>query len=315
MRTLIACLIAAATFRPVLAAAAPDRYLYVLSCDARLLKADTRLERITTVVNLADRTAARRLIPQVRGVLDGCLTEQAVYDPHAARFYTVVPRQAESKDDGTKDYVVLAFSVPGNEPVGEIPAGDSLAAVPHVDIDLTGHVAVTDPTAWSPATDWDLSGYAGVATRPRNQLLETSAARALLRIFAPGTDSLTLAVADRAAKTLVYLDALPRTTARNVHLAPGGRAVLVEEVDSDATQDSAKTGRLMLFNAATGRLRATILSQRIKTMIFLAISPNGKAIYHRDEDLAFVNLGQVYAADPVLRPSAEGFPGMFFADR
>lgn len=317
LRCVVASLAVAALTATAFAAApvAPHgRFLYVVGCGAQLTKVDTLQGRKVGSVDLSKQSGGARIIPEVHGVLDGCLTDQAVYDPIGARFYTLVPRQAESKPDGTKDYVVLGFSIPAIHLVQQTPAGDSLADPPHLDLDRARHVAPVDASAWSPTTTLDLQGFVSDGPSPRNQILETSGHRVLLRVFSANEDQLTIAVADLSAKTLTYLHGFPSTTARNVHLAPGGQAVLVEEVASTEGRAD-KTGRLVLFELVTGRATSTIVAPLIAGMAFLAISPNGKAIYHQNDAYRLLSMGRQFSQDPVSRPSAEGYPGLFFADR
>ncbi len=291
-----------------------DRFLYVVGCGAQLSKVDTSLGVKTDSVDLVTRTSGQRVIPEIRGVLDGCLTYQAVYDAKASLFYTVVPEQAESKTDGTKDYRILGFSVPAVRLENEMSAGDSLAEPPHLEIDEAGRVAVDKPSQWTPQTSLDLREYELGGSPPANQILEASGNCVLLRLFSGRGDGLTIGIADRKTKKLRLLNELPITTARNIHLAPGGQAVLVEEVVSSGASVE-KTGRLILFDGSAGSPVLRLSEPGIKNLAFLAISPNGKAIYHRNDDYLVIALGRQFSGDPVSRPVTEGYPGFFFADR
>jgi hypothetical protein len=214
--------------------AEPGRFLYVLGCDARLTKIDTVLERKVGRTDLAGRTAGHRIIPKVRGALDGCLSNQAVYDPRASRFYHL-----------------LGFSIPQMRLVQDTAAGDSLPDLPHLEMDQAMHVSVINASDWSPQTDLDLRGFGAEGAPIRNQLLESAGREVLLRIFTAHEGKLVIGVADRESKALAYLRELPDTTARNVHLAPGGGFVLVEEVAS-ASPHPEKTGRVILIRRHDG---------------------------------------------------------------
>ena len=146
--------------------AEPGRFLYVLGCDARLTKIDTVLERKVGRTDLAGRTAGHRIIPKVRGALDGCLSNQAVYDPRASRFYHL-----------------LGFSIPQMRLVQDTAAGDSLPDLPHLEMDQAMHVSVINASDWSPQTDLDLRGFGAEGAPIRNQLLESAGREVLLRIF------------------------------------------------------------------------------------------------------------------------------------
>jgi hypothetical protein len=299
------------------ASAAPpgsDRFLYVVGCDATVSKLDTVLDKTIDSVDLATRTGEQRVIPEVATVVDGCLSYHAVYDRAASRFDTVVPLQADPKPNGTRDYRVLGFSVPDLRLDMQRPAGNSLPAPPHLEIERAGRVTVVRARDWAPRTELDLKGFAGRGGPLRNRILETSGPRDLLRLFNGRDDALTIAVADRDRRTLTILHDIPVTTARNVHLAPGGQAVLVEEVGSIG-MPAGKTGRLVLFDVATGDAVSDVTEPAIKDLAFLAISPNGKAIYHRNDHYRLISLGRTFVPVAVSRPFSDGYPGLFFADR
>ena len=90
-------------------AAAPGRFLYVISCDARVDKLDTVSGRKLNTYDLANQTGKASLVPRVQGPLDGCLVSQAVFDSKSSTFSTAVPVTNEPKADGTKDYRVLTL--------------------------------------------------------------------------------------------------------------------------------------------------------------------------------------------------------------
>jgi hypothetical protein len=292
--------------------AAAGHYGYAIGCDAKVDKLDTLAERKVGTFDLALRTGNRQIIPQVRDGLDGCLADQAIYDPTASVFYTIVPLQAREKPDGTKDYRVLAFSIPDMRLAGKLRGGDSLADPPHLQMGAGKRVTVA--AQWSPRTDLDLGGFAPGRTEIPNQILETSGALALLRLFTADRNELVLAVADSGSRTVVRLQGLPSTVAPSAHLSPGGKAVLAEETALNGSSVE-KTGRLVLFEAATGSMIKDLTDPQIKDLAFLAISPTGRAIYHSGDRYRFVNLGTTFLDVPVTRPSSAGYPGFFFADR
>ncbi len=296
------------------ALAATGQYGYAVGCDARVDKLDTLAERKIETFDLALRTGNRRIIPQMQEGLDGCLAYQAVYDPRASLFYTIVPLQARVTPDGTKDYRVLAFSVPDMKLARKLPGGNSLADPPHLQMGTRKQVMVVNAARWSPRTDLDLRSFAPDRAAIPNQILETSGAFALLRLFVADPNELVLAVADSRSRTVVRLRELPSTIAPGAHLSPGGGAVLAEETAPNGSS-AAKTGRLVLFDATTGSRIADFMDSQIKDLAFLAISPTGRAIYHSGDAYRFVNLGTSFLDVPVTRPSSAGYPGFFFADR
>jgi len=249
-------------------------------------------------------------IPAATGGFDGCLAYQAEYDPAASVFYTVAPLQAIAKSDGTKDYRALGFSIPDLRLVKNIAAGANLDAPPHLTL-AGGDVKISPGAAWHPPTDLDLSTFAPDKQPLGNQIIETSGNRILLRIFTADPAQLSLAVADTHSKTIVRLQPAPATTVSNAHLVPAGSAVLIEEVTG--APKPVKTGKLDLFDAATGRSIEQLTGPTVRAQYFLAISPTGKAIYHSGEAYSFVDFGRSFTRDPVSRPSTGSYPAMFFA--
>lgn len=289
-----------------------DRYLYVLSCDARVRKVDTILERQVSSRALDSGAPGEQLIPHLDAneTLDGCLVNSVVFDAKASVFYTVVPEQVRLKPDGTKDYRMIGFGVPGLAPVEVVPAGTGVEEAPHIEAGI-GRPKVVPAAGWSPQTDLDVSTYAPKRQEIRNQILEESGSKVLLRVFT-GTDQLALAVADRNAKSVVELKNLVLTTARNIHLTPGGEAVLAEETDGAGM----KTGDVVLYDSKTGLNTKKLVDSKIKTMSFLAISPNGKGIYHLGDEYGFLNLGRKFSGGSVVRLlDTDSCPPVFFASR
>jgi hypothetical protein len=290
---------------------AAGRYLYAISCDARVGKFDTLAQQKLNDYDLAERTGKEQIIPRGKGTLDVCLANDLAYDADTFIFYVLAPLQARLKPDGTMDYRVLGFSVPGLQLVKNLPGGDSLSIPPHLQIGPAGAVKAVKDSEWSPLTDLDLSSFAPDGKRLPNQILEVSGDAVLLRLFTANQNELSLAVAHRQSKTLVRLQDLIATAAPNVHLAPGGSEVLVE--DTGSGPKVVKSGKFSIYSAKTGRLIKTYSDPRVKDLYFLAISPTGKVIYSSMDNYWFQDLGRTYPADAVMRPFSSARPGLFFA--
>ncbi len=288
------------------------RFLYVISCDARVDKLDTITGRKVETYDLAKRTGKASLIPTVQGTMDSCLASQAVYDRATSSFSTVVPVTNEAKADGTKDYRVLRFSVPGLELVKQESAGESLDAPPHLELQ-SGSLKILRASDWTPQANLDLSTYGPDKLRIPNQILESSGDRFLLRLFTADDKALVLAVADRKGKNLVRLQGLPTTVAPSAHLAPGGSYVLVEETGTGEKPE--KAGRLVLIDALSGKVRKQFSDAHIKDLYFLAISPTGRVVYHASDNYWFLDLGTTFAFVPVSRPISTEYPPLFFASK
>jgi hypothetical protein len=292
-----------------------DRYLYVLSCDARVGKVDTVLDRQVSLRPLHIGSSKKQVIPQVEpnGTMDGCLVNGVAFDAKASIFYTVVPNQVRLKADGTKDYRMVGFRVPGLALVKVAPAGIGLAETPHLELGVgLAQPKVLSASEWSPRTDLDVSTFSPEKEEIRNQILEQSGVKVLLRVFAQNRDDLALAVADRNMKSVVKLKDTVSTTAKNVHLTPGGQAVLVEETNGVGV----KTGNVVLYDAKTGQEIKRVADSKVRTMSFLAISPNGKGIYHLGDAYGFLSLGRKFSGGSVVRLlNADSYPPIFFAGR
>ena len=119
--------------------------------------------------------------------------------------------------------------------------GENLDTPPHLEFQL-GTLKILRPGDWTPKTDLDLSDYGPDMTRTPNQILEGSEDQVLLRLFTGDDKQLVLAVADRKTHKLVRLQGIPTTVAPNVHLAPGGGYVLIEETAASEVDPDFGTG-------------------------------------------------------------------------
>jgi hypothetical protein len=294
------------------AAAKPGgRFLYQVSCSAKLDRFDTVTGRRTNAVDLARRTGKRPLIPVVAGALELCLANQVVFDAAAGVFYTLVPSQGTPRDDGTVDYRILGFAIPAITLVKELPGGSHLEHPPRLALGPAGVQAVAP--ADGPRPDEDLSGYAPEHRALPNRILESSGERLLLQLTA-GPD-VAIAVADRASRTLVRLQGPLPTVPDGVHLTPGGGQVLVEEARPGA--QPARTGTLFLYDARTGARSKTLSDPAVARLVFRGIAPTGRALFDLLEAYRFVDLGMTFPAQPVVRPAHDEFPrpAVFFSDR
>jgi len=295
--------------------AAQARFLYQLSCDARLDRFDTVGQKRTGTYDLTKVTGTAPLIPAVTGALEVCLTRQAVFDARAGVFYTVVPSQAQPPGDGPMSYRVLGFSLPAVALV--LPGATApvpFDAPPRLLPDPSRGARMAGPADAPPALSEDLSTFAAGRPAPANKILETSRRRALLLLT--GEAGPAFAVADESAHTLVRLQGPIATTADNVHLVPGGSHVLVEET-SAARPRATKTGRVWLYDAATGAVVWSATAPQIARLPFRGISPGGKVLYDLLDEEWFLDLGRTFTTDPVERPLEPEFPppALFWSDR
>lgn len=294
-------------------AEATPRYLYQISCAARVDRFDAATGRKTNSFDLAQRTGKVRLIPDAEGALEVCLSNRTIFDRHRSVFYILAPKLAHPKDDGTSDYRILGFSVPALTLTKEIAAGDSREHPPQLELRSDGVVAVEGEP---PRSDLDLSKFAPERHELVNRVLERSGDRALLNL--PTDARLDIGVADSGTMTFVRLESLPVTTVENVHLSPGGTHVLVEEVVmGENSRSPRKSGRLLLYDAKTGRVAKTLSEPSIIKLYLRGISPLGKVLYDLLDEYRFVDLRIRFPAVSVIRASSEDFsqPAVFFSDK
>jgi hypothetical protein len=147
-------------------------------------------------------------------------------------------------------------------------------------------------------------------------LSTASGDRTLVRLL---TDArLDIGVADSGTMTFVRMESLPLTTVENVHLSPGRTHVLVEEVvKGDDSRTPKKSGRLLLYDAKTGRVAKTLSESAIIKLYFRGISPLGKVLYDLLDEYRFVDLRMRFPAVSVVRATSENFPqpAVFFSDK
>jgi hypothetical protein len=288
------------------------RYLYRVTCDAELARFDTFEKQKTGHYELARRPGAEGLIPTPVGVLEGCLANGTVFDPVASRFYTIVPSRLPQGDALTVSYRLLSFSVPEITLAAQAPAGNELEHPPRLEL-AEGRVRIISPDE-PLVTDIDLSGFTPDRHAMPNRIIESSGERVLLS--SSEKDALVFAVADRRTRTLVRMQNTPRTDHNSIHLSPGGTAVLVEEL-SEPGRPAPKTGRLVIFDADTGRIMKALDEPRIIGLFYHGTSPTGVALFQDSERDELINLGMTFPAEPVVVSPLAEFAGnpAFFADR
>ena len=292
----------------------PGRYAYLLSCDATLDKLDTVKELRSTTLNLASLSpTTKAAAAYTGGAIDGCVANDLLFAKSRSMFYALLATTARDDAHGRKDYRLLSFTLPKISLAADVPAGKYLSEPSHLQDVGKGSPTVVKESDWHPREQVDLSVFG--KGQQGSQLLEWSSDASLLRMATANLASLSLAVAHEKAAKFVPLNNLPNTTALNVHLAPGGHYVLVEEVSGEGDRP-VKTGKLYIYDAMTGDLLKTIVKAEVQHSYFMAIAPNGKAIYRKGSNYQFVDLGISCGQEKVSRSitvdTAQGM--LFFAD-
>ena len=287
------------------AAPPPAAQLYVVGCGGQIDIVDTATGKRARSVDISRSLPIARSQTIAGATFDGCILNQAVYVPSRAVFYSVVPDQFSDKSDGTKDYHIFEFTVPGLQPKRLVTAGTSLDVPPLIAVTREGNFGLAGPAP----VEVDLASFTPKGGVTQNQILETSGDRVLMRLFTP--NRLSLAVADTRHKVFTTLAKLPVTTALNAHLAPGGSVVYVEEVG----EPPKKTGRSFVFNASSGRRLKTIVDPRISTMSFVAVAPNGNAVYRAGDHYAVLDLSSAFAGAVTVQSRGANSLAVFFVGK
>jgi hypothetical protein len=101
---------------------------------------------------------------------------------------------------------------------------------------------------------------------------------------------------------------------RHVHLAPGGGYVLVEVTEA-AGSTAKRTGVLRLYDNNATQV-AELVEPRIRDMAFVALTPNGIAVYQKGGAYDFIPMGRAFGSAKVTTPlPALAEPGLVYAAR
>lgn len=296
-------------------AAQPDaRFLYVVDCEAQVDKLDTvKAERLTTIA-LAQQSERVPKVASAQSGLDGCIAESVLQDPTTKAVSVIVPTTTRVDSEGKRDFQWLTFALPDWTLVSVKPAGTGLVQPPFLDRDAAGALVVKRAEERNVTVEVDVHGYQNADGVLATELIESSADTALLRAFTGEKSRFVLALANRRTRVLTPLRDLPNTTVGNVHLAPGGQFVLVE-VTRPGSASVRRTGALRLYDAAGNAVR-DVTDQGSPDSVFLALTPNGLAVYRSGRDYHFVKLapeGTHFGTAIVTQPLPEARPGLVYS--
>ena len=158
----------------------------------------------------------------------------------------------------------------------------------------------------------DLNKYKGQEADAAGLVLASSGNTSLLSLLSAKSDKLAFGLADLTAHTVTRLDNLPPTSLGHVHLAPGGGYVLIEATEG-ADPQAKTTGALQLYDVV-GKRVGEWKDESIRSMVFVALTPNGTAVYRSDNGYHFLAMGRPFGAASVTKPMpglAE--PGLVFS--
>ena len=294
------------------------RFLYVVYCDGRVDKIDTREKKLLSSFALSERSGQPPAVPSLAsagGQMDGCLAQRVLINAAGTAVSLLAPKDARLDGSGVQDFQVLTFSLPQWTLSSAEPAG-KLAVAPWLQRDGASKLQVLPEDPQLAAALIDLRAFKGATNDMGGLLLQSSGAVSLLSLLVKDTTQLALGVANVETRTLKRLVELPATSLRHVHLAPGGGFVLVEAVSAAAPHQ--RTGALRLFDA-NGKPVADITDERMRNMAFVALTPNGLAVYgDASGAYHFVSLRQTFGStsvvqSPLALPSAAPDPSLVFA--
>ena len=297
------------------------RFLYVIHCDGRVDKLDTRERKLVSSFALSDRSSTSAAAPAVPslassgGQMDGCLAQRVLVDAAGTAVSLIAPKEARTDSNGLQDFQALTFALPQWTLTSTQPAG-KLAEAPWLQRDATGRLQVLPDNPLLVAAPLDLREFKAASKDIGGLLLQSSGDASLVSLLVKDSTQLALGVANAKTRTLHQLADLPPTAPRWVHLAPGGGVVLVELASAAASGQ--RTGALRLYDA-NGKSVADVTDERVRNMAFVALTPNGLAVYgDKAGAYHFVSLGQTFGSASVLQsplalPSAAPAPALVFS--
>ncbi len=289
-----------------------QRFLYVVNCDARVDKLDTFERKKVESFNLSARSGSPPAVPTAPdGKMDGCLAQRVLVDAAAHHVSLMSPKEARLDSDGMQEFQAVTFTLPDWKLVSVQSAGRHPEA-PRLQHGATGDLKVLSEAEWLPVTQLDLRGYKGHDGNLGGLILASSGNTSLLSLLSATSVRLTLGLASQTARTVVGLTNLPQTTLRHIQLAPGGGFVLVEATQTTGASAS-RTGVLSLYDTS-GKQVAEWADQRVREMAFVALTPNGTAVYHKGLDYVFIPMGRSFGNAPVVKPMPDlAEPGLVFS--
>lgn len=320
----VAALLAGCNKPPAVAAAqtgdAASRFAYVVHCDGRVDKLDTRERTLIMRFTLSEKSGTPSAVPNLAsagGQMDGCLAQRVRVDATAqgASVSLIAPKDARLDANGVQEFQVLTFALPNWTLTRTAPAG-KFAEAPWLRRDAAGVLQVVADDPALSAAALDLREFSGAPKDSGALLVQSSGDVSLLSLLYKDSTALALGLANSKTRTVVPLADLPPTTLRNAHLAPGGDFVLIERTATVAPYQT--TGALRLYGG-NGKAVADLNEERIRSMSFVALTPNGLAVYSDASGAyQFVPLGTRFAAtavvqSPLANPSAAPAPTVVFA--
>ena len=296
-----------------------ERFLYVVDCEARVDKLDTVDGKKLATIALTERSA---LVPKVQSAqsgLDGCIAESVLPDSTGKQVSVIVPTTTRVNSEGKRDFQWLTFALPEWTFVSAKPAGTGLEQPPFLQRDASGALVVKRAEERGLLTELDLREYKNARTGLANTIIESSGEVSLLRVFTAVKSRLVLGLANQRTRALTLLVDVPTTTVTNVHLAPGGDYVLVEVTEPTDGKSSPirRTGALRLYDSQ-GKSVSEVMDEGSRNAAFLALTPNGSAVYRQGSDYRFVSLapkGTRFGNAAVTQPLPESELGLVFSEQ
>lgn len=332
-------------------APAARTFLYVLDCGGILHKFDAATGKPIARTDLSQKT---NLIPShgdiAGSTIEGCAANGAVYSEATNTFATLSPTTGSADERGQQRYRLLRFHLPELELDSSIALPGSYEDMPGLEAAADGSLRVTTekqtfelsqgkfildrtpadaviPHAHRiepglPMFEFDLNGldasrldFSLPGIKLQATPLERSGRSFLIQYARPG-QNFAFAVLDEAAKRITTLSPGFTTTPNNIHLAPGGTAVIAQEAAFIGSMQVAQTtAHLALVDAATGKPVREWTDAAAAHGTSLAVTPEGFLVVSANDRYRFLSLGKTFPATPVLILQGQTKSGIFYANR
>jgi hypothetical protein len=328
-----------------------NRYLYTLNCDATLEKFDTLSRTKVSTSDLAKHSRLIPTHgDQANSVVDGCATDGAAYQAKNAMLYTISPTTGSIEPGAIRHYRILSFHLPDLKPgtVISLPGKYDDDESPTLISERSGEVGIIThghynrianghlipakmpslpselPGSRLPKSDdtfyeLNLSTYHSndaSLTKGMDKLsykaFERSGDFVLIRTILPRQGQ-TWIVADTASRNLTSLSLPFNTTDSSVHLAPGGKFVLVQEASYSPARVPLTKDRLALIDATTGSVMRSWTDPALNRKYILTVTPSGEMVYFGGGATIFSSLNIHPSGDPTVKCGPES-PFYFYAD-
>ncbi len=295
-----------------------QRFLYVVNCNGSVDKLDTHERKKVSTFQLSDVSGTPPAVPKLERTdkYDGCMAQHVVVDADRKWVRLVAPKAAKVDSQGAQDFQLLTFSLPEWTLTEALPAGKFPEAPYVLRGPEKGQALTLADDARTRFEQRDMAAYSdSFDFIAFNSIIASSGTVTLLTAHVGDPSRAFYGLADlrtRKVTRMTDVPDVPPTHPSHVRLAPGGGFVLVEITNPPGSSEIRRTGELRLYNAQGARV-SDRTDEHIRDMAFVALTPNGTAIYSRGYDYYFIALGQRFGSDISTVPRPGLSPGLVFS--